>query len=269
MSDPTCPRPPLVAILRGLEAERAVDVARVLFDAGFRIVEVPLNRPGAIDGIAAIVRSAPADALVGGGTMLTPADVDAVHAAGGRMMVSPNCNPAVIAQARQRGMFAAPGVATPTEAFAALEAGASVLKLFPAEVIGPAGLKATASVPPASTGLWPVVRITPRARPRGALRRDRLRHRQPALPAGHGAGGHRPHGAGLRRRLGRHALIRAPGSLRPGSAAALGRPPAAGRTSDRSRCAAVRPRSRRRTRAAGRPGACRRRSASRAASRAG
>ena len=149
-------RPPLVAILRGLEAERAAEVARVLFDAGFRIVEVPLNRPGAIDGIAAIARIAPADALVGGGTMLTPADVDAVHAAGGRMMVSPNCNPAVIAQARQRGMFAAPGVATPTEAFAALEAGASVLKLFPAEVIGPAGLKAMASVLPAGTGLWPL-----------------------------------------------------------------------------------------------------------------
>jgi 2-dehydro-3-deoxyphosphogalactonate aldolase len=154
-------QPPLVAILRGLEAERAVDVARVLFDAGFRIVEVPLNRPGAIDGIAAIARIAPADALVGGGTMLTPADVDAVHAAGGRLMVSPNCNPAVIAQARQRGMFAAPGVATPTEAFAALEAGASVLKLFPAEVIGPAGLKAMASVLPAGTGLWPVGGITP------------------------------------------------------------------------------------------------------------
>ena len=154
-------QPPLVAILRGLEAERAVDVARVLFDAGFRIVEVPLNRPGAIDGIAAIARIAPADALVGGGTMLTPADVDAVHAAGGRLMVSPNCNPVVIAQARQRGMFAAPGVATPTEAFAALEAGASVLKLFPAEVIGPAGLKAMASVLPAGTGLWPVGGITP------------------------------------------------------------------------------------------------------------
>ena len=161
MSDPTVPTLPLVAILRGLEHERAVDVARVLFDAGFRIVEVPLNRPGALEGIAAIARMAPADALVGGGTMLTPADVDAVHAAGGRMMVSPNCNPAVIAQARQRGMVAAPGVATPTEAFAALEAGASVLKLFPAEVIGPAGLKAMASVLPAGTGLWPVGGITP------------------------------------------------------------------------------------------------------------
>jgi 2-dehydro-3-deoxyphosphogalactonate aldolase len=161
MSELTLPTPPLVAILRGLERERAGEVAQLLFDAGFRIVEVPLNRPGALDGIAAIARIAPGDALVGGGTMLTPADVDAVHAAGGRLMVSPNCNPAVIAQARQRGMVAAPGVATPTEAFAALEAGASVLKLFPAEVVGPAGLKAMASVLPAGTGLWPVGGITP------------------------------------------------------------------------------------------------------------
>ena len=89
--------PPLVAILRGLEPERAADVASALFDAGFRIVEVPLNRPGALQGIATIVRMAPADALVGGGTMLTPADVDAVHVAGGRLMVSPNFDAAVIA----------------------------------------------------------------------------------------------------------------------------------------------------------------------------
>jgi 2-dehydro-3-deoxyphosphogalactonate aldolase len=153
--------PPLVAILRGLEAARAADVARVLFDAGFRIVEVPLNRPGALEGIAAIARIAPPDALVGGGTLLTLAEVDAVLAAGGRLMVAPNCNAAVIARARQHGMFAAPGVATPTEAFAALDAGANVLKLFPAEVIGPAGLRAMASVLPAGTGLWPVGGITP------------------------------------------------------------------------------------------------------------
>jgi 2-dehydro-3-deoxyphosphogalactonate aldolase len=161
MSDPTCPSPPLVAILRGLEPERAADVASALFDAGFRIVEVPLNRPGALQGIATIVRMAPAGALVGGGTMLTPADVDAVHVAGGRLMVSPNFDAAVIGRARQLGMFVAPGVATPTEAFAALAAGADVLKLFPAEVIGTAGLKAMASVLPAGTGLWPVGGITP------------------------------------------------------------------------------------------------------------
>lgn len=161
MSTPLLPDPPLVAILRGLEPERAADVALALFDAGFRIVEVPLNRPGARQGIAAIVRMAPADALVGGGTMLTPADVDAVHAAGGRLMVSPNVDAAVIARAGELGMFVAPGVATPTEAFAALAAGANVLKLFPAEVVGTAGLKAMASVLPAGTGLWPVGGVTP------------------------------------------------------------------------------------------------------------
>lgn len=154
-------QPPLVAILRGLEPERAVEVARCLFEAGFRIVEVPLNRPGALQCIAAISAMAPRDALVGGGTMLSPADVDAVHHAGGRLMVAPNCDAAVIRQAAALGMVSAPGVATPTEAFAALAAGAQVLKLFPAEMIGPSGLKALASVLPSSTPLWPVGGITP------------------------------------------------------------------------------------------------------------
>ncbi len=152
---------PLVAILRGLEPARAVEVARTLFDAGWRIVEVPLNRPGALEAIAAIARSAPADALVGGGTMLSSADVEAVHAAGGRLMVAPNMAPAVIAHARRLGMLTMPGVATPTEAFAALAAGAHALKLFPAEAIGPAGLKAFASVLPVGTGLWPVGGVAP------------------------------------------------------------------------------------------------------------
>jgi len=156
-------QPPLVAILRGLPPADAPAVGKVLFEAGFRIVEVPLNRPGAAAAIATIAAMAPRDALVGGGTMLTRADVDAVHAAGGRLMVAPNCNAAVIGHAVQRGMFAAPGVATPTEAFAALEAGAHVLKLFPAETIGTAGLKAFASVLPAGTGLWPVGGITPQS----------------------------------------------------------------------------------------------------------
>jgi len=163
MTTPPTPAPPLVAILRGLEPERAAAVAATLFEAGFRIVEVPLNRPGALPGIATIAKAAPAGALVGGGTMLTIADVDAVHAAGGRLMVAPNCNPGVIAHARALGMVTAPGIATPTEAFAALDAGAAVLKLFPAEVIGPAGLKALVSVLPAGTPLWPVGGVTPQS----------------------------------------------------------------------------------------------------------
>lgn len=152
---------PLVAILRGLEPSRAADVAQVLFDAGWRVVEVPLNRPGAVQAIERIVAAAPPDALVGGGTMLSVADVDAVHAAGGRLMVAPNLDAAVLARARELGMVALPGVATPTEAFAALAAGAHALKLFPAEVIGPAGLKALASVLPPGTGLWPVGGVAP------------------------------------------------------------------------------------------------------------
>ena len=152
---------PLVAILRGLFPRDAAAVGRVLFDAGWRLLEVPLNRPGALDAIRILVDMAPPDAIVGGGTMLSVADVDAVARAGGRLFVAPNCNPAAIAHARGAGMLCAPGVATPTEAFAALDAGAHALKLFPAESIGPAGLKAMASVLPAGTPLWPVGGVTP------------------------------------------------------------------------------------------------------------
>ena len=157
----TLPDLPLVAILRGLDPLHAAPVGRVLFDAGWRLLEVPLNRPGALDAICILVDMAPADAIVGGGTMLSMADVDAVAQAGGRLFVAPNCNPAVIAHARAAGMLCAPGFATPTEAFAALDAGAHALKLFPAESIGPAGLKAMKSVLPAATPLWPVGGVTP------------------------------------------------------------------------------------------------------------
>ena len=156
-------RPPLVAILRGLEAQRAAEVGRVLFDAGFRILEVPLNRPGALECIASLAAMAPPDALIGGGTMLTRADVDAVRSAGGRLMVSPNCNPGVINHAVAAGMLTAPGIATATEAFAALEAGAHALKLFPAEMLGTSGMKALISVLPPGTPLWPVGGVTPQS----------------------------------------------------------------------------------------------------------
>ena len=155
--------PPLVAILRGLEPARAAEVGRTLFDAGFRLLEVPLNRPGALDCIASLTALALPGVLVGGGTMLSVADVDAVHAAGGRLMVAPNCDPQVIAHAAALGMLTAPGIATPTEAFAALRAGAQALKLFPAESIGLAGLKALLSVLPAGTPLWPVGGVTPQS----------------------------------------------------------------------------------------------------------
>ena len=152
---------PLVAILRGLAPEHAEMIGLTLFDAGFRLIEVPLNRPGAIEAMRIIRALAPADALVGGGTMLTMADVDAVADAGGQIFVAPNCNPPVIAHAAARGLLCAPGVATPSEAFAALDAGAHILKLFPAEMIGPAGLKAMKSVLPEGTPLWPVGGVAP------------------------------------------------------------------------------------------------------------
>ena len=152
---------PLIAILRGLVPAEALVVGRALYAAGFRTLEVPLNRPGAIECIAALAGEMPADTLIGGGTMLTEAHVEEVHAAGGRLLVSPNCDPAVIRRAVALGMLAAPGVATPTEAFAALQAGAHALKLFPAESLGHGGLKALKSVVPAGTDLWPVGGITP------------------------------------------------------------------------------------------------------------
>jgi len=154
-------RMPLVAILRGLDVAQAKDVGLALYQAGFRTLEVPLNRPGALDCIDQLVQALPADALVGGGTMLTVTDVDAVHAAGGRLMVSPNCDARVIRHAAALGMLCAPGIATPTEAFAALEAGAHALKLFPAEMVGHGGLKAMRSVLPEGTDFWPVGGITP------------------------------------------------------------------------------------------------------------
>jgi 2-dehydro-3-deoxyphosphogalactonate aldolase len=155
------PTTPLVAILRGLNPAEAADVAKLLHQAGFRALEVPLNRPGALECIATMVKLNLPDTLVGGGTMLNVGHVEAVHEAGGRLLVSPNCVPAVIRRANDLGMYCAPGVATPTEAFAALDAGAHALKLFPAVMVGHGGLKALVSVLPSGTPLWPVGGITP------------------------------------------------------------------------------------------------------------
>jgi 2-dehydro-3-deoxyphosphogalactonate aldolase len=152
---------PLIAILRGLSPAEAPGVGHILFEAGFRILEVPLNRPGAIDAMRELLAIAPAGALVGAGTVLSTADVDAVRAAGGRLIVSPHCAPEVIAHAVQQGMIAMPGVATPTEAYRALEAGAQGLKLFPAEMISPASLKSMRSILPPGTPLFPVGGIHP------------------------------------------------------------------------------------------------------------
>ena len=152
---------PLIAILRGLEPEHAVATGQALVAAGFKALEVPLNRPGALQCIALLARELPNEILVGGGTVLTAADVDAVYAAGGRLVVSPNTSAAVIARTVALGMLSAPGVATPTEAFLALQAGAHALKLFPCDMVGLGGLKALKSVLPAHIDLWPVGGITP------------------------------------------------------------------------------------------------------------
>ena len=152
---------PLVAIMRGLTTAEAPAVGAALFEAGFRLLEVPLNRPGALEAIAILARMAPPDAIVGGGTILNAASVSAVHDAGGRLMVAPNFNAAVVRRGVELGMLCAPGVATQTEAFAALDAGAHALKIFPAEMVGQGGLKAIKTVLPDGTPLWPVGGVAP------------------------------------------------------------------------------------------------------------
>ena len=155
------PALPLVAILRGLQPERALDIAHVLFDAGFRALEVPLNRPGAIAAIAAIVPQAPADACIGAGTVLDTAQVDTVGDTGATLIVSPHFDVAVVRRARERGMRTVPGVFTASEAFAAWRAGADALKIFPAEAMTHAGLTGLTTVLPPGLPLWPVGGIVP------------------------------------------------------------------------------------------------------------
>jgi 2-dehydro-3-deoxyphosphogalactonate aldolase len=152
---------PLIAILRGITVQEAADHANVLYEAGFRIIEVPLNSPRPLDSIHAIRRVLPADAVVGAGTVLRPEEVRDVKEAGGQLIVMPHGDADVIAAARESGLATAPGVATPTEAFAALKCGADALKLFPFEQLGPRVLKAWRSVMPADTALIPVGGVQP------------------------------------------------------------------------------------------------------------
>ena len=139
---------PLVAILRGLEPERAVDVAWALLESGFDILEVPMNSPEPLRSIGSIAAAIGDRALVGAGTVLAEQQVDRLIDAGARLVVSPNCNPAVIAHAAARSMVVLPGVFTASEMFAAIDAGASGLKIFPAELMPPAGIKAAKAVLP-------------------------------------------------------------------------------------------------------------------------
>jgi len=153
-------RLPLVAILRGITPAEAVPVGRALVDAGWSLIEVPLNSPQPLDSIAALAQAFP-QALVGAGTVLDADQVRAVAAAGGRLVVAPNTDVDVVFEAQRLGLVCLPGVATPTEAFAALAAGALGLKLFPAEQFSPAVLKAWRAVLPAGTAVLPVGGITP------------------------------------------------------------------------------------------------------------
>ena len=151
---------PLIAILRGLTPTEAPAIGAALVDSGFAIIEVPLNSPEPLQSIATLTQQFP-QALIGAGTVLNAQQVKDVHAAGGRLVVAPNFNPAVVAQALALNMVVLPGVATPSEAFAALDAGAHGLKLFPAEMISPATVKALRAVLPPHAALMPVGGISP------------------------------------------------------------------------------------------------------------
>jgi 2-dehydro-3-deoxyphosphogalactonate aldolase len=152
-------RLPLIAILRGMKLEEAPWVLEALAD--FAILEVPLNSPRPLDSIAYLVRHAPAAVLIGAGTVLTEGDVAAVAATGAKLIIAPNYAPPVIAAAKARGLIALPGVATPTEAFAALAAGADGLKMFPGELLPPVAVKAWRAVLPKDTLLVPTGGVTP------------------------------------------------------------------------------------------------------------
>ena len=152
---------PLIGIIRGVTPADAVGIGKALLDGGIRIIEVPLNSPEPFASIGAIAEAIGEEALVGAGTVLDPADVQKVKQAGGRIIVSPNMNPAVIAATVEAGMISSPGIFTPTEAFAALEAGAHALKLFPAEAASPAVVKALKAVLPNDVPLIIVGGVTP------------------------------------------------------------------------------------------------------------
>ncbi len=141
-------RYPLVAILRGLKPDEAEGVVDQLIETGFTAIEIPLNSPDPFRSIEMVARRAPEGVLIGAGTVLTVEDVARLDAAGGRLMVSPNVEPEVIIAAREKGMVTLPGVFTPTEALAAARAGATGLKFFPANVLGPAGISAIRAVLP-------------------------------------------------------------------------------------------------------------------------
>lgn len=152
---------PLIAILRGITPPEALAVTRALMDAGIRRIEVPLNSPAPLDSIAAMQATFGHEAEIGAGTVLDVAQVAQVAATGARLIVSPDCNPDVIAATRAAGLLSYPGVFTPSEAFCALRAGATGLKLFPAFKMGADGLKALRAVLAPQTEVYAVGGVGP------------------------------------------------------------------------------------------------------------
>lgn len=146
----------IIAILRGVLPEDVVAICEEILAAGIDRIEVPLNSPEPFDSIGRVVAAMGDRALIGAGTVLTVEDVDRVNEVGGRLIVSPDCNRAVIAHTKALGLQSYPGVMTPTECFAALAAGADGLKFFPGDMIGPAGLKAVRAVLPKGTEAYAV-----------------------------------------------------------------------------------------------------------------
>jgi len=152
---------PLIAILRGVRPENAEAVGYALVEAGFRIIEVPLNSPEPFRSIERLAKSMPGNVLVGAGTVLDPEQVNGIRDVGGRLIVMPHADLDVIRRAKEQDLICTPGVATPTEAFAALKAGADAIKIFPAEAIPPAVVKAWRAVLPKDALVLPVGGIKP------------------------------------------------------------------------------------------------------------